>query len=87
MELLISILANSQLLLFNIFQYIKYINFNVFPIHMGYANSLKLKILKYFKNYFYTELLKFAEDFIALYWLIIKEYLNDDEYLFNDDGK
>lgn len=54
---------------------------------MGYANSLKLKILKYFKNYFYTELLKFAEDFIALYWLIIKEYLNDDEYLFNDDGK
>lgn len=53
---------------------------------MGYENSLKLKILKYLKNYFYTELLKFAEDFIALYWLIIKEYLNDDEYLFNDDG-
>lgn len=53
---------------------------------MGYENSLKLKILKYFKNYFYTELLKISEDFIALYWLIIKEYLNDDEYLFNDDG-
>lgn len=32
--------------------------------------------------------MKFAEDFIEnLQWLIIKEYLNDDEYVSTDDGK